>query len=120
MTKRPVVHIEIPSNNSERSAKFYNEVFGWETEHTAEPVPYTVFEAGNTGGGFPEVGEMYSPGDVLIYVASDDLEADLKKIESLGGSTVVPQMAVEGHGTLAIFTDPTGNKVALWKSNNPE
>ena len=67
MSKRSVVHIEIPSSNTKGSAKFYSELFGWETEHTTEPVAYTTFAAGNTGGGFPEVGEMYKPGDVLIY-----------------------------------------------------
>ena len=118
MSKRSIVHIEIPSNNTEESAKFYSELFDWDTDHTREPVSYTSFAAGNTGGGFPEVGEMYKPGDVLIYIASDDLEADLKKIESLGGTTLVPRMDVQGHGALAIFTDPTGNKVALWKSNS--
>lgn len=121
MSKRSIVHIEIPSSNREVSAQFYNQLFGWEMNHEDEPVSYTSFSPGNadTGGGFPEIGEMYKPGNVLIYIASDDLETDLKKVESLGGTTIVPRMEVPGHGALAIFSDLTGNKVALWHSTNP-
>ena len=120
MTKRAVVHIEIASKNQAETAKFYHEMFGWETNQTTEPVAYTSFTAENTGGGFPEIGEMYKLGDVVIYIASDDLAADLKKIESLGGKIIMPHMEVPGYGELAFFSDPTGNRVALWKNNSPE
>ena len=121
MTKRAVVHIEIPSQNRAESASFYKDLFGWEFQHMPDgSMPYTTFEAGNTGGGFPEVGEMNKPGDVLVYIASDDLEGDLKKIEGLGGKTVMGKTEVPGFGHFAVFTDPTGNRVALWKGNSQE
>jgi uncharacterized protein len=115
MSKRPIVHIEIPAANRESLGQFYSEMFGWNISHMSEPVPYSMFEGGNIGGGFPDVGEMYQPGDVIVYIGSDDIEADLAKIEELGGKAVTPKMEVPGMGWLAMFTDPTGNRLALWK-----
>ena len=33
MTKRNIVHIEIPTSNSKASAEFYQKLFGWHIEH---------------------------------------------------------------------------------------
>jgi uncharacterized protein len=115
MKKRSIVHVEIPARNREATAKFYGDLFGWEFQHMAEPEPYTMFTTGNIGGGFPDLSDMYKPGDVLIYIASDDLEADIKKIESQGGKVIAPMIEVGSAGTMAIFTDPAGNRMALWK-----
>ena len=72
--------LEIPTANADESGKFYQELFGWKIT----PVPemnYTLFEPeAGLGGGFTLVGENTKVGDVLIYVDSDDIEADLKKI----------------------------------------
>jgi predicted enzyme related to lactoylglutathione lyase len=115
MGERAVVHIEIPAKNRLAAGKFYQDMFGWEYTHTDEPMPYTSFRAPNTGGGFPELDNGYQPGAVLIYVSSEDIEADLKKAESLGGKVVGPKMEIPGVGWMGVFTDPTGNKIALWK-----
>ncbi len=118
MDKRSIVHVEIPAANRDKLAKFYADMFDWKFQHMTEPSPYTTFEAGNTGGGYPDVGENAKAGDVLVYVDSDDIEADLKKIERLGGKTVMPKTAVGTMGWFAIFADPTGNKLALWTATN--
>ena len=120
MTKRAIVHIEIPASNREEAAQFYQEMFGWDFEHLSGGMPYTTFSSGNVDGGFPDVGEMVKPGDVTLYIASDDLEADLKKIEELGGKTIMGKTEVPGFGHFAIFTDPTGNRVAIWKNAQQE
>ena len=85
MNKRAIVHVEIPAKDREVTAKFYSDLFGWEFRHMSEPAPYTMFETGNIGGGYPDVSENTKPGDVLVYIASDDIDADLKKIEGEGG-----------------------------------
>jgi uncharacterized protein len=117
MTKRSIVHIEIPARNRETTAKFYSDLFGWEFEHMGEPAPYTLFRTGNVAGGYPDVGGMYRPGDVLIYISSDDLQADLSNIENHGGQVIAPKIDVGEMGTMAIFTDPAGNRMALWKES---
>jgi hypothetical protein len=76
--------------------------------------------AAGPGGGFTPLGEDVKPGDILIYVDSADIEADLKQVEALGGKVVVPKMEIPGVGWFGIFLDPTGNKIALYTSKNPE
>ncbi len=116
MSKRSIVHIEIPAVNRETTAKFYKDLFGWDFQHVTEPtpMPYTTFESGSVGGGYPDLSDDYKPGDVLIYITSDDIEADLKEAEKLGAKTLVSKTEIPQTGWFGIFTDPTGNKIALW------
>jgi hypothetical protein len=113
MTKRGIEHIEIPAKGRANLAKFYADIFGWEIQPMDE-MHYTLWDAGNLGGGFAEVDEMYQPGDVLVHIQSDDIEADLKKIEKLGGKTLRGKSEIPGTGWWAVFTDPTGNRMALF------
>lgn len=116
MSKRAIVHVEIPATNRDRSAKFYADLFGWDFQHLGDPMNYTTFQAGNTGGGYPDIGENTKAGDVRIYIDSEDIEADLKKIEKAGGKAVYPKTEIPGFGWFAMFTDPAGNTLALWTS----
>ncbi len=118
MAARKILHVEIPAADKEAAAQFYEQVFGWEYETMTDPVPYTVFRTGNLGGGFVDL-ERVKPGDVLVYIDSSDIDEDLARIQAAGGQTVAPKMEVPGIGWLAIFTDPTGNRLALWKDMNP-
>jgi len=115
MGKRSIVHIEIPSADRDATANFYNALFGWEYQHTEMPSPYTTFSTGNIGGGFTEPRDDFKVGQPLLYVESDDVAADLKKAVSLGGKKVSDPMEIPTVGTMAIFTDPTGNPIALFK-----
>ena len=56
---------------------------------------------------------------VTFYVQSDDLEASLKKAESLGGKVVMPVTTIPAMVTLALFADPDGNVVGLVHSDVP-
>lgn len=117
MTRRPIVHFEIPANNREAGAKFYADVFGWGYEHMPGEFNYTGLETGSIGGGMPDLdGQNYNAGDVILYIGSDDIPADLKSIEQHGGKALSEEMEVPGYGSLAFFADPSGNRLALWKS----
>ncbi|MBI3909992.1 MAG: VOC family protein [Armatimonadetes bacterium] len=115
MSNHAIVHVEIPAQDLDAAGKFYSELFGW----AIQPMPdfeYATFDApGGPGGGFPKVdGQMYKPGDVVVYVSTDDIEATLAKAESLGARTLVPRSEVPGFGWFAMFSDPSGNRMALW------
>ncbi len=120
MLKRNIVHIEIPAANSAKAAKFYQDLFGWKTTRD-EKMDYTMWEPSEgPGGGFSPLGENVKPGDVLIFVDSEDIEADLKKVEKLGGKVFRPKSEIPGIGWFGVFMDPTGNKIALYTSKNPD
>jgi predicted enzyme related to lactoylglutathione lyase len=90
-------------------------MFGWEIDAMDE-MQYTMWQSGNVSGGFPDVSDDYKPGDVIVYVDSDDIEADLKKIETKGGKTLQGKTEIPGFGWYALFADPTGNRMALYTS----
>lgn len=120
MTKRNIVHIEIPTKNAKASAEFYEKLFGWHIERDEE-MDYTMFDPHEgPGGGFSNVGENTQPGEVLIYVGSDDIEADLKQAEALGGTTIMEKSEIPNTGWFGMFKDPTGNTIGLYTSMNPE
>ena len=120
MTKRNVVHVEIPAETVSAASKFYEELFGWKMEHAAE-FDYTMWTDGSGyGGGFNKVDDHNPVGQVLVYIDSEDIEADLKKVEQLGGTVVTPKTEIPGTGWFGQFRDPTGNVLALYTSMNPE
>ena len=119
MSKRNVVHVEIPAANVEAAGKFYADLFDWKLQNIPE-MNYTMWEAGDgSGGGFPEVSADNPAGQVLVYIDSDDIEADLNQVEKLGGKVLHPKTEIPGMGWFGIFKDPTGNVLALYTSMNP-
>lgn len=119
MSKRNVVHVEIPAASVKSAAEFYQELFGWKMQHVPE-FDYTMWEDGSGfGGGFTAVSEESPVGRVLVYIDSDDIDADLKKVEKLGGKVLTQKTEIPGAGWFGIFQDPTGNVLALYTSMNP-
>jgi len=119
MSQHQIVHIEIPSRDFQESGEFYAQLFGWKITPYPE-MNYTTWEAAaGPGGGFSPLGKSVAPGDVLIYVDSDDIDADLKKAEKLGGKVVTPRSEIAGMGWFGIFQDLTGNLVALYTGLQP-
>jgi predicted enzyme related to lactoylglutathione lyase len=113
MTKRNIVHIEIPTENARRSGEFYEKLFGWHIEHD-EQMDYTMWDPHEgPGGGFSQLDENVKVGDVLLYVNSEDIEADLKMVEQLGGKVLAQKSEIPNTGWYAVFQDPTGNTIAL-------
>jgi predicted enzyme related to lactoylglutathione lyase len=120
VSKRNVVHVEIPAANVEAAGKFYQELLGWKIQHDST-LNYSMWEAGDgSAGGFPEVSDEAPAGHVLVYIHSDDIEADLKKVEELGGKVIHPKAEIPQMGWYAFFQDPTGNVLGLYTSMNPE
>ncbi|MEK6750920.1 MAG: VOC family protein [Chloroflexota bacterium] len=119
MSKRSVVHVEIPAANVETAGKFYADLFGWKLQSMPE-MNYAMWEAADgTGGGFPEVSDESPAGQVLVYIASDDIDADLKNVKKLGGKILREKTEITGIGWFGIFQDPTGNVLAVYTSMNP-
>src|SRR5262245_46143037 len=115
MAAHPIVHIEFATTDPQAASKFYGDLFGWEIQNVPE-MNYVMFAAtGGPGGGFPQAdNEMYKPGDVLVYIGTDDIDATLARIEALGGKTLMPKTEIPGSGWFGIFSDPTGARAALY------
>lgn len=119
MSNHPIVHVEISANDREVAGKFYAELFGWNVQQMPE-MNYAMFDYGieGVGGGLNPVQENNPAGTVIVYVDTDDIEADLAKVEKLGGKIVTPKTEIPGMGWFGMFNDPTGNLIGLY-SNLP-
>jgi predicted enzyme related to lactoylglutathione lyase len=97
--------------------KFYADAFDWKID-ADNPMNYGLVDTGagiGIGGGIgaPMPG---GPSYATFYVAVEDLAAALARIESLGGTTVVPPMDIpDGKVSIAMFRDPAGNLIGLVK-----
>jgi predicted enzyme related to lactoylglutathione lyase len=105
---------EVVGQDAEKLQRFYGDVFGWQFNAIPEMGYATVegAEGGISGG----VGAAPSgQGHATFYVGVDDPQAMLDKIESAGGKTVVPVTEIPNVVTFAMFTDPEGHLVGLYK-----
>jgi len=119
MSKRNIVHVEIPSADVTANAKFYQDLFGWKIMPMPE-MNYTMWEAEDgTGGGFPGISDEAPAGKVIVYIASDDIDTDLKQVVKLGGKVIHKKMEIPQMGWFAMFEDLSENVLALYTSMNP-
>ncbi|MEL6405858.1 MAG: VOC family protein [Chloroflexota bacterium] len=120
MGKQKIVHVELATESSEKAAKFYADVFGWEIQ-TDEALGYTMFNSGDLSGGFSDIdNQSVKKGDVVMYLDSEDIDTDMTRIESHGGKRLTDNMVIPGNGIMAHFIDPDGNHLALWQSTEEE
>jgi uncharacterized protein len=112
---RPVVHFEIGCRDKAATARFYEDLFGWTTQEMG-PAARMIATGSESGiaGHITSLG--HEPHNYTIfYVDVEDVEAALKKAESLGGRTLVPAVPVPT-GRFAWVADPEGNTVGLFET----
>jgi predicted enzyme related to lactoylglutathione lyase len=109
---QPVVHFEIGCKDKEKTSAFYAEAFGW----TIDPGPMGMIQTGSAEGIQGHIAALgHEPHQFThFYVQVDDVAEALKKVEALGGKTIVPPVPIPS-GTFAWFADLEGNTVGLWK-----
>jgi predicted enzyme related to lactoylglutathione lyase len=92
---------------------FYSTLFGWKID-ADNPMGYGIVTAGGKGinGG---IGPAQGVPHVTFYVAVPNLDAALRTVAELGGSTVVPPTEIPNMVTFAVFTDPQGHRIGLIK-----
>jgi predicted enzyme related to lactoylglutathione lyase len=118
---QPVVHFEIMGSDANTLWSFYSDLFGWKI-NTDNPQGYGVVEReGNVnaegagiGGGVGAAEGV--PGHVTFYVEVPDVEAALKKAESLGGTRVLGPDAVAEGVEIGLFNDPEGHLLGVVKA----
>lgn len=116
----PVVHWEISGHDGAKLQSFYSQLFDWKVDSN-NPMKYGMTktaESNTVDGGIYQCKPTDRP-SVTFYVYVDDLQKYLDKAASLGGKTIVPPSPVPGFGNFAMFSDPEGNVLGLFKPNMP-
>ena len=106
-----VVHVEVTGKDGAALQKFYSDVFGWKLD-TNNPGGYGMIRDGDLSAGIG-ASEDGQPGLVTFYVATDDANATLRRVEELGGKIIMPLTEVAPDTNVALFADPEGHIVGL-------
>lgn len=121
----PVVHFEIPCDDRNRIARFFERAFGWKMQMlgpemgnyvvvtTAEKDAKPGAPAGAIGGGFytrtPEMPAQFPS----IVIAVEDVRAAMKRVTEAGGTVLGEPMDIPGVGAYVAFMDTEGNRSSM-------
>jgi uncharacterized protein len=110
-----ICYLEIPANNIEKSANFYETVFSWPlrdkgTEHVA-------FDDGvGVVSGMWTLDRKPSPQPgLLIYIMMDSVANAVCAVEANGGK-IVQQIGIDAPEITARFSDPFGNVLGIYQN----
>ncbi len=121
----PVVHFEMPYDNRQRMAAFYQAAFGWQTQmlgeemgnyvvaHTTETVDGMVSAPGTINGGFYERKPEWPAQHPSVVIAVDDIGAAMQQVAAAGGEVLGEPMEIPGIGQYVSFIDTEGNRVSM-------
>jgi predicted enzyme related to lactoylglutathione lyase len=114
MAKGEYTHIEIPADDVDRASKFYAAVFGWEPKASEGFPDYSVYRAGEVGGGIGKRGK--TAGNVIRnYITVNSLDEGRAAVEANGGTVAGERVDLPGMGSYLVVHDTEGNEIALWE-----
>lgn len=114
--------VDLMSPDVDASTTFYTGLFGWDAEDQFDEDGtriYTNFSrdgriVAGMGGQMP--GMEGAPAVWNSYIAVTDVDETSKKVEAAGGTVMMPALEVMDAGRMAIYGDPTGAVVSVWKA----
>ena len=121
----PVVHFELPCDDRERLARFFERAFGWKAEMLGpEMGNYVVVTTAEqdakpdaprgaiNGGFFTRSADMPAqlPG---VVIAVRDIRASMRKVAEAGGQVLGEPMDIPGVGAYVAFLDTEGNRSSM-------
>ena len=121
----PVVHFEIPFEDQERVATFYQSAFGWRTQAlgadmgnyilatTTETTESGPTKPGAINGGFFPKKPDWPAQHPSVVIAVDDIKDSMAKVRKSGGTVLGEPMEIPGVGQYVSFTDTEGNRVSM-------
>src|SRR5215475_5366763 len=120
-----VVHFEMPYDDRQRMAKFYESAFGWQTQLLGEDMGNYVLATttetdehgpkrpGAINGGFFPKKPDWPQQHAAVVIAVDNIEESVRKVTAAGGHVLGEPMEIPGVGQYVSFTDTEGNRVSM-------
>jgi predicted enzyme related to lactoylglutathione lyase len=120
MTMNRFTHFELATNDLEKTAAFYREVFGWQIQKWEGPVDYWLVTSGDAStpginGGLMHTGKETT--GTINTVEVDDIDAAIAKVLANGGEIALEKGAIPGVGYQAYFKDNSGILVGLHQAD---
>lgn len=122
----PVVHFEMPAEDTARMAQFYSRTFGWTTRQLGPEMGNYVLAAttetdeygrptrvGIINGGFYPKNDEGLAQYPSVVIAVEDLPESMRKIKENGGEVLDGPMDIPGIGLYVLFSDTEKNRVGM-------
>jgi predicted enzyme related to lactoylglutathione lyase len=121
----PVVHFEMPYDDSARMARFYEAAFGWQTQSLGDEMGnYVTATTSRTGPNGPELPGTINGGFYArkpdwpaqhpsVVIAVDDIHEAMKQVARAGGEVLGEPMEIPGIGHYVSFMDTEHNRVSM-------
>jgi predicted enzyme related to lactoylglutathione lyase len=103
-----IEYLQLPALDIERSAAFYETVFGW----SVDPSSGSFDAPGLIGQLTTEVAPVPTGGPVL-WISADSLYRTLRKVEANGGTVCGRPQLDGGERWLVEVNDPAGNRIGI-------
>jgi predicted enzyme related to lactoylglutathione lyase len=121
-----VVHFEMPYDDRERMARFYESAFAWQSQllgpEMGNYVVATTTETdenrmtkvpGAINGGFYERKPDWPDQYPSVVISVKDVQAAMTRIREAGGEVLGEPMEIPGIGQYVSFRDTEGNRVGV-------
>ena len=109
-----VCYIEMPATDIQRSANFYQEVFGWRLRQRGDG--HTAFDdtTGEVSGTWVRGRPPGATPGLMLYIMVDDIRTTIAAIIAHGCEIVQP-LGADAPELTARFLDPGGNVIGLYQ-----
>ncbi len=109
-----ICYVEIPATNLEKSAAFYQRVFGWTLRKRGDGS--TAFDdgVGEVSGTWVLNRPASAVPGLLVYIMVDNAEETIQAVVAAGGE-IVQAIGADAPEITARFRDPGGNVVGIYQ-----
>ena len=113
-THGKICYVQIPATDVERSAAFYQQVFGWSIRRRDDDVVAFDDGLGEVSGQWVTGRPPSTEPGLLLYIMVDDAAKSVESVTAAGGEIVQP-IGGDAPEITARFLDPGGNVVGLYE-----
>lgn len=131
MKRNPVVHFEMPYEDRDRAANFYEKAFNWQLTKLGEEMGHYMTAAttetdenrmvktpGTINGGFYPLKSAPEAKCPSVVIAVEDLQESMEKIKKAGGKILDRPVDIPGVGRYVSFFDTEGNRASILQPLN--
>ena len=109
-----ICYVEVPATDIQRSADFYNMVFGWNMRKRGDGATAFDDAIGEVSGAFVKGRPPASTPGLMLYIMVDSVEKTIESVKANGGEIVQP-IGADAPEITARFKDPGGNVIGLYQ-----